>query len=210
MRIRTIAKKGTTSSGFTLIEMIGVLAVIAILASLLIPKIFEAINNARINNAAISIQTVKTAVADHYAKYGSLGVDGRSTPPTAFANTNNFDSIMLGESFLDKPFAVKIGDGDDTLNNINLTTLAASTVALGNHVYDLDADGTVDTSVGSVVIDATIHGCSLEDARALDRVIDGVTLSYTGSATSDLRGRVIWGAGTVAGTYDINVYLTHR
>src|SRR6266704_1896316 len=58
--------------GFTLIEMIGVLAVIAILASLLIPKIFNAINNARVNNAIVSYNTVKTAVADHYAKYGGL------------------------------------------------------------------------------------------------------------------------------------------
>src|SRR5262249_11969776 len=115
-----VRTKGGSLSGFTLIEMIGVLAVIAILASLLIPKIFEAINKARISNTALSIQTVKTACADHYAKYGGLGVDGRSTPPTAFANTNNFDGILLGEAFLDKPFAVKIGDGDDTLNNINV------------------------------------------------------------------------------------------
>src|SRR6266436_5262795 len=34
---------------FTLIEMIGVLAVIAVLAALLIPKIFESINSARLN-----------------------------------------------------------------------------------------------------------------------------------------------------------------
>ena len=47
---------------FTLIEMIGVLAVIAILASLLIPKIFESINNSRLGQAQLSYQTVKTAV----------------------------------------------------------------------------------------------------------------------------------------------------
>jgi prepilin-type N-terminal cleavage/methylation domain-containing protein len=61
-------------AGFTLIEMIGVLAVIAILAALLIPKIFEAISNARVNNAAVNTQTVKTAIADHYAKFGSSGL----------------------------------------------------------------------------------------------------------------------------------------
>ncbi len=58
--------------GFTLIEMIGVLAVIAILASMLIPKIFEAINSARVNNAAVSYNAMKTAVMDHYGKYGSI------------------------------------------------------------------------------------------------------------------------------------------
>src|SRR5262245_23524561 len=87
--------------GFTLIEMIGVLAVIAILASLLIPKIFEAINNARINNCAMSIQTVKTAVADHYAKYGSIA---SSNGVVQTVPINNFDTILLTETFLDKPF----------------------------------------------------------------------------------------------------------
>ncbi len=46
---------------FTLIEMIGVLAVIAVLAALLIPKIFESINSARLNQAVLSCQTIKTA-----------------------------------------------------------------------------------------------------------------------------------------------------
>ncbi len=75
-------KSATTSrassrglQGFTLIEMIGVLAVIAILAAVLVPKVFEAINNARINNSSMSCDTVKTAIADHYAKAGSLNAD---------------------------------------------------------------------------------------------------------------------------------------
>lgn len=62
------SKHRVKASGFTLIEMIGVLAVIAILAAVLIPKVFEAISNSRVNNTAMSCNTVKTAVADHYAK----------------------------------------------------------------------------------------------------------------------------------------------
>src|SRR5688572_24704474 len=94
-------------SAFTLIEMIGVLAVIAILAALLIPKIFEAINNARINNACISVNTVKTALADHYAKFGSLNsVNG--TAILIGSTSTNFDGIaLLAEGFIDKPFDVK-------------------------------------------------------------------------------------------------------
>src|SRR5215470_16307586 len=49
-RMKTQIQPTPRSRGFTLIEMIGVLAVIAILAALLVPKIFEAINNARVNN----------------------------------------------------------------------------------------------------------------------------------------------------------------
>src|SRR2546422_721572 len=83
--------------GFTLIEMIGVLAVITILASLLIPKIFEAINNVRISNAALSYNSIKTATADHYAKFGTLPI------------ANFFDRLLVTEGFADKNFSVKIG-----------------------------------------------------------------------------------------------------
>src|SRR5262249_51222686 len=101
---------------FTLIEMIGVLAVIAILASLLIPKIFEAINNARINNALISYNTVKTACMDHYAKYGGINVTTNgatipagSSPPGGVNGLSYYDGALLAEGFTDKPFLTKVG-----------------------------------------------------------------------------------------------------
>src|SRR2546423_15109243 len=100
------------NQGFTLIEMIGVLAVIAILAAVLIPKVFEAINNSRINNGSMTYNTVKTAIADHYAKFGAIPIDGSSGTPTVITLPNEaFDVTLLKEAFLDKPFSVKIGDG---------------------------------------------------------------------------------------------------
>src|SRR6266852_9641963 len=68
--VKTTTQVQKQKAGFTLIEMIGVLAVIAILASFLIPKVFNAINDARINSAVVGAETVKTAVVDHYGKWG--------------------------------------------------------------------------------------------------------------------------------------------
>src|SRR5262245_1085190 len=126
-----------SSQAFTLIEMIGVLAVIAILASMLIPKIFEAINNSKVNNTAVSYNTVKTAIADHYAKWGSL----LSSNGTLFAVTDaiaqNYDKLLVTEGFLDKPFQVKIGDVNTHVAVTN--ALAAGTAATAlNQAYDLD------------------------------------------------------------------------
>src|ERR1051326_568210 len=87
------------ATGFTLIEMIGVLAVIAILAALLIPKVFDAINNSRINNAAVSLRTVKTAVSDHFGAYGDFNLLG-GTNALPIASLTNYDTaVLMGEGF---------------------------------------------------------------------------------------------------------------
>ncbi len=110
--MRIISNQSRKSKqGFTLIEMIGVLAVIAILASMLIPKIFEAINSARINNTVQSYNSIKTAVMDHYGKYGAINVVGPA--PVASASTaqmTNYDkSILLPEALIDKAFVARVG-----------------------------------------------------------------------------------------------------
>src|SRR5438046_9246106 len=109
MKIKLSRK--SARKGFTLIEMIGVLAVIAILASLLIPKIYEAINNSRISNTVLSYNTVKTALADHYAKYGSLpSSNGIVFAAIPGPGSTNFAKVLVAERFLYKPFVVKILD----------------------------------------------------------------------------------------------------
>src|ERR1035441_3027645 len=98
--------------GFTLIEMIGVLAVIAILAALLIPKVFSAINQARVNGVTVSLDTVKTALVDHYGKYGSFAVvytNGALQPLTITAINAGYDTnVLVLEGLLDKAFAAPI------------------------------------------------------------------------------------------------------
>src|SRR5512133_3828237 len=140
MKLKTNTK---TNKGFTLIEMIGVLAVIAILAAVLIPKVFEAINNSRINNAAMSCQTVKTAIADHYAKFGSLLSTNGTVIASGSADALAFDRILMGEGFLDKPFATKIA----TTNHCRVVTCTAAATAdpspattwtSGTAAYNLD------------------------------------------------------------------------
>src|SRR5664279_518890 len=92
------------AGAFTLIEMIGVLAVIAILAALLIPKVFSAINDARVNNAAVSIETIKTATADHYGRFGKINsLYGTNDLPIA-SLTNYSTQILMAEQLIDKPF----------------------------------------------------------------------------------------------------------
>src|ERR1039457_6700987 len=98
--------------GFTLIEMIGVLAVIAILAALLIPKVFSAINQARVNGVCVSLETVKTALVDHYGKYGNFDAQfGTNSILASFTSgvSKGYDTnILTIEGLLDKPFIAAI------------------------------------------------------------------------------------------------------
>src|SRR5437867_962528 len=181
-------------NGFTLIEMIGVLAVIAILASLLIPKIYEAINNARISNASLSYNTIKTALADHYAKFGSLTSSNGAIIAVGVGEATNFDKVLITEGFLDKPFEVKIGSGSYVEV---VAAIAAATAADGvNSAYDLDGGGAVNDATGSAVVEAVIPNVTLGDAFALSTLLDGATLSAANSSvgSDDFKGRVKYAA----------------
>jgi type II secretory pathway pseudopilin PulG len=188
--------------------MIGVLAVIAILAALLVPKIFEAINNARVNNAAVSYNTAKTALADHYAKFGTM-LSSNGTPIVAgVGESTNFDKVLVAEAFMDKPFIVKIGDGTGNRVEIIPAVTAATAVTAANAAFDLDGSGVaVNDAPGSVVVWAVIEGVAAGDAKDLNDRIDGPTLGVNTGA--DLKGRVKY-ADPAGGTTTVYMYLSHR
>jgi len=218
--MRIISKQSRKSNqAFTLIEMIGVLAVIAILASMLIPKIFESINSARVNNGAVSCNTVKTSIADHYAKAGTLPVDASGVNPVVLAlPIEQYDHVpLLKEGFLDKPFAVKIGDGVIDATHTRVRGFDSSALTLGGAVtatadtgFDLDGSGaaTGNDVVGSVCIEAVITGVTSSDAVDFNNRVDGPALGAA-VGVQDLAGRVKY-ATPAAGITTVYVYLTHR
>jgi prepilin-type N-terminal cleavage/methylation domain-containing protein len=223
--MKTNLSRKPTRSAFTLIEMIGVLAVIAILAALLIPKVFAAINSAKISNTSTSINTVKTAAIDHYAKFGTLPVDGSGAAPVPLVLTsdpatnpgNLYDKILLKEGFMDKLFQVKIGDGTIGAANTRIQLVPAITTAADGTgaAYNLDGDTGTGTAgndaTGSYVLEAVITGVAVADARDLNRTMDGTDASLGEASGADIGGRVTYEAPTAAGE-PVTVYadLTHR
>ena len=202
-----------------MIEMIGVLAVIAILAAVLVPKVFSAIANSRVSNTSMSCNTVKQGIADHYAKYNILNYDGTAgTNMTVSATGTNFDNVLVKEGFLDKPFAPRIGSGTGA-QVVLLTaptalggavTAAATPAAVTDASFDLSGS-TTNTVFGSAVAVALIPGVTWEDAKALNAIIDGAALGEGGTAGKDIQGRVKYDlSANTAGTGTVYVYLTHR
>jgi len=203
MQIKSVQKQ--IQKGFTLIEMIGVLAVIAILLALLVPKIFEAINSARVNNAAGSYNTIKTALMDHYGKFGAVGVNGAAyTAPIP-----NYDTtVLLPEQIIDKPFAVRIGSSSGTLIQVVDAPAPTAAVTATGPEYNLLGTGTVST-LGSAtwVAEAVIAGVDIADARELNNRLDGPALGTTGT-DNDYVGRVKFAYN--AGTTVVHIYIAHR
>ena len=103
-------KRKSHRSGFTLIEIIGVLALIAVLAALLIPKIFEAIHNARLRQTVIEVQTMRTAVTEHYGRYGSLASsNGVALTITTELKNRGFVEGLIAKLLLQKIYTRELG-----------------------------------------------------------------------------------------------------
>ncbi len=195
-------------SGFTLIEMIGVLAVIAILAALLIPKVFNAIADAKVNNAIVSSETVKTAIADHYGKYGKFDtLFGTNTlvSSTGTPYTNYDSTVLIPEGLLDKAFQTKVGT-NWTIQFRPCTTIGTPVTGV-DASYSLTGGGTNDAA-GQYVVEAVIQGVAEPDAQAISARLDGASLSQTVIGQNDHLGRVKYDAASASA--NVYIYLTHR
>jgi len=209
MKLNSVNKKTIKKTeAFTLIEMIGVLAVIAILAAMLIPRVFEAINNARINNAAVTAETLKAAAADHYGKYGKFDQQyGTNALVFTTGLSKNYDTgVLIPEGLLDKPFSVKIGGGDPSTNCV--LQLCQNGKDNGGNGYKLDGNN-IATGNAQFVLEEVIYGVSAADAKDLNDRIDGTSLG-AGLGLQDAAGRVEYAKPDNTGTTTVYVYLTHR
>jgi prepilin-type N-terminal cleavage/methylation domain-containing protein len=124
-------KKTTHNSpvqGFTLIEMIGVLAIIGILSAVVAPRVIESIRDAKVTSAISSVNAAKSAALNFYQRYDrfpldtvtGLGVvvDYRSDPTggTNFSTTTgrlDFGDILVRQELLLESERTPIGEEEE-------------------------------------------------------------------------------------------------
>ena len=197
-----------------MIEMIGVLAVIAILAAMLIPRVFQAVDTARVTSTMVACETVKTAAIDHYGRQGRLDVMfGTNIAMPANGIFTGYDiAVLLPEGLLEKPFTVRLagappGGGDPTTNCVvELVRAPQAGGTFGGYMLD---GVTMATTNAQYVLEAVIHNCSIADAKELNDRVDGVGLGAGDLSSQDNKGKIEY-AAPVGGTTDVYVYLTHR
>ncbi len=210
---------------FTLVEMIGVLAIIAILASLLIPRVFQAIGDSKISNSASTCNSIKAAVNEYYGRYGLIaGPKGAAlTLSGSPATAEDWDlSTLVAEGFAEKPFAVRIGNGllgsANSGSRLRVVDISANTtntepatvggdLALG--AYNLDGASTTNDILGALLVEAVIEQVDAQDAKDFNDRIDGSTLGATNLTSADQSGRVKY-TTPASGKTSIRIYIAHR
>jgi prepilin-type N-terminal cleavage/methylation domain-containing protein len=214
------------SPGFSLVEMIGVLAIIAILAVVIVPKVFSTIASSRVTSAVGSTNSMKTAVTEFAGKYGTI--------PLTVAATR-IDDLLVTAGILDTRYLVKIGTqpgvvplAGGTWSNatgawvatggvsqatqsriISLTSAPAAVPGAAGTNYMLD--GVTALPAAARVVSAVITGVTLNDARELTLKLDGDSMTQpVGSALADTVGKVAYAVPGGTGTTTVYIYLVHQ
>lgn len=206
-------------AAFTLIEIVGVVAVIAILAAVLTPRVVGVIARGKVNATAQSLGSLKSATADYIAKNGTVPARAGTGPLNSAVATGRFDADLTAGGFTEKLFSCSIGtqtfDSSGLTNRIHVRSVSATssgtvttpTAAVGGVNFDLDRDtATADFTSGQMVVAAFIPGVSITDAIALNKILDGDDNSGTGA---DITGRCIYSAAASDNTVTIYVYVAH-
>jgi len=218
MQINARNNGSRKNPGFTLIEIIGVVAVIAILAAVLTPRVVSVIARGKVNATAQSLGSLKSATADYIGKNGSVPLRAGTGATNAAVATGRFDADLIAGGFTEKLFSCSIGnqtfDASALTGRIHVRTLTAvsagavttPTATAGGDNFNLDRDAaTADFTTGQTVATAFIPGTALADAVALNKILDGDDNTGT---SADITGRCMYSDGT-GGTVTVYVYIAH-
>lgn len=183
---------------FALLETLGILVFIVFLASILAPRIFSVLADARVIGLVESGNAAKQALIGYFRDNGRLpdgGNPGEELVAAGFLEAPPTSGIRVGES-------IRFVGGSG----------ASSTSVPGRAAfcYDLDGQGEIDVGTGHTVFEFQLTSVGIADAWELSHIIDGAGLSQPDRLTADMRGRVTYAepvGGVVSTMY---FYLTHK
>lgn len=154
-------KQRRNEKGFTMIELIIVVAIMGILAAILVPSFASMSRKSRLTSDIRTLQTIQKQIDLYYAERGKY--------PTAAGKINNAEvgaqvgSFLVQEGYIESKYFV----GNNPNSALKLQTESA--VAIWNsskaHV-EISSGGINDTKVKSIIVN--IKAASGEDADWLN------------------------------------------
>ena len=220
--------------GFTLIEMIGVLAIIAILVAAVAPRIFEAIEDSRVTTASTMVKAVQVATTKYFSDMGTLlpislnpitgvgaptfaastgAVAGAGTMATSLTYTRAAAQTAGAWPHFRGPYMESFSETDAPLGTdmriASVASIAPAAAAANVETnYDLTGDGTTDIALGSTVVSLVFNGVTQREWEKLDGIIDAAGMEGLTDLQRQQRGRVKYAVAAGIGT--IRVYIAHR
>lgn len=189
-------------SGFTLMEMIGVVAVIGILASMATPMIFESIRNAKVTAFVEEVNVLRTAVARYYEDTGGFPVHVPTDDRDGYSLlTQNSASSPVGG--WDGPYIEK--EFENPFNQNGYRSVLSTTDA--NYQFDLDGDGNMDTSNVAVV---RVDDVSDTEAQMISDLLDNDGDVTSGNGAWNVAGRVKRHGITGNHSHVVLIYLSRN
>jgi len=184
------------NSAFTLIEMIGVLAIIGILAAVVAPRVIESIRDAKVTSAVASVSAAKTAAIGYYQRYDNFPVDSSltqvldyktdpsgATEYTPDVGARDFGDVLVRQSQLLEQEKAPIGRPDATVAHA-IGCAAVGDPLIGAIPYTDDSDFRFKSSGSATrIVYYLMPNLTLQEASALAAKVNG---PFTATAVSDL------------------------
>lgn len=104
-------KHHNRSAGFSIAETIGVMSIVAILGTIICPKVMQAMQDAQVVAEVASIKGIKNAMESYYQQHGKLaGVGGAAITTWTNQAFNNWDrQVLAREGFISELFKSRLG-----------------------------------------------------------------------------------------------------
>lgn len=213
------------AAAFTLIEMIGVLAIIAILAAAIVPKVIETIRDSKISSAVASVNAARVAANQFHQRYESIPLDAEITivydykvdptgdPPPAYTPPVpplDFGDVLVYQSQLLEKEATTVGRPTDLLTHaIGSSKVGSSLIGGASYAGSHEEMHFKSAGAAGQIVYYFMPNLSTQEAAAIARQINGPfgsdALSERDFIDASLVGQ---GVGSVGGLEGANAWFS--